>query len=71
MLRNFFKRQMEEQPDNWEDNYPGNIWGWKFSLIGLFVLLFLLGLMIYRHYSLGVPFGGEKNEKVEKVENVQ
>ncbi len=39
------------------DEYVGNIWGWKFSLFGLALIVFLSGLMIYRHYTLGVPFG--------------
>lgn len=35
----------------------GNIWGWKFSLIGLALIVLLGGLAAYRHVSLGVPFG--------------
>lgn len=38
-----------------EDNYIGNIWGWKFSWFGLVLLMVLLALILYRHYALGVP----------------
>lgn len=39
------------------ESLSGNIWGWKFSIYGLVLILILMGLMIYRHISLGVPFG--------------
>lgn len=34
----------------------GNIWGWKFSLVSLGIIIFMLGLAAYRHWQLGVPF---------------
>ena len=34
----------------------GNIWGWKFSLVSLGIILFMLGLAAYRHWQLNVPF---------------
>ena len=40
-----------------KESSSGNIWGWKFSLYGLALILILLGLMIYRHIALDVPFG--------------
>lgn len=60
-----------------DQEYIGNIWGWKFSLFGLVLILFLLGLMVYRHYSLGVPFGemevlfNEKTYYHSKLDSVQ
>ena len=35
-----------------KDEYLGNMWGWKFSFIGLGLLLFLLSLMAYRHCQI-------------------
>lgn len=32
-----------------------NIWGWKFSLISLGILLFMIALVAFRHWQLGVP----------------
>lgn len=49
-------RKNDELP---EDAYLGNIWGWKFSLFGLFLIVGLGTLMVYRHYSLDIPFSGE------------
>ena len=43
-----------------EEEYVGNIWGWKFSFIGLGLILLLLSLMVYRHYTMGVPPGFEE-----------
>ncbi len=45
------KFENEEQ----NDEYIGNIWGWKFSFIGLFFILMTLGLMYY----------GQKSGKVD------
>jgi hypothetical protein len=45
-----------------KDSGNGNIWGWKFSFYGLALILILLGLMVYRHISLGVPFGAPEVE---------
>ena len=43
----------------------GNIWGWKFSLIGLAFMSFLGAIAIYRHIALDVPF--EYHDGQEKV----
>jgi hypothetical protein len=43
-------------PDN--HLHPGgNIWGPKFPLFGLVVILLFLGLLLARAYYLGVPLG--------------
>ena len=41
--------------DPFDGPYLGNIWGWRFSLAGLAIILLMLALMAYRHYTLGVP----------------
>ncbi len=45
----FFKTPEEEIP------YQGNIWGWKFSLIGLALILLLSFGIAYRYFVLGIP----------------
>lgn len=49
------------------EEHPGNMFGWKFSLIGLIIILLFLGIAIYRHYTLGVPTGFD--DPMENVEN--
>lgn len=59
---------MEEEKkfkDPFDGEYIGNIWGWKFSFIGLGVILFMFGLIVYRHYTLDVPVGFEDPLKTE------
>lgn len=57
----------EDKKDPFDGEYVGNIWGWKFSLIGLVLMLLLLSVMLYRHWKLGVPFGAEQQAE-EKIE---
>lgn len=57
----------EDKKDPFDGEYVGNIWGWKFSLIGLVLMLLLLSVMLYRHWTLGVPFGAEQQPE-EKIE---
>lgn len=68
------KKDKKKEPilfrDPFDGEYIGNIWGWKYSLIGAAIILFFLTLMIYRHYTLGVSFGGTP-EEVEKMELVE
>ena len=49
MDANKLREKFENEEEN--EDYIGNIWGWKFSLIGLGVLLFMAGLMIYGQLS--------------------
>lgn len=49
----------EEKKDPFDGEYIGNIWGWKFSLFGAALILFLLAVIVYRHYALDVPIGFE------------
>ena len=60
----------KEFKDPFDGEYVGNIWGWKFSLIGLVVILLSLGLLIYRHYSSGIPFGEDVNVKIENKSTI-
>lgn len=49
----FFRTPDEDAP------YPGNIWGWKFSLIGLALIVILSLGLVYRHFVLGIPLNEE------------
>ena len=51
---------MPEKKDPYDGEYIGNIWGWKFSFFGLAIILFLLAVISYRHYTLDVPLGLEE-----------
>jgi len=35
-----------------DKEYPGNIWGWKFSFISLGIIVVMLFLAIYKYSSL-------------------
>jgi len=61
------KRKDRDDRDPFDGEYIGNIWGWRISFIGLALIVVMGGLMVYRHYALGVPFGeppppGERTE---------
>jgi hypothetical protein len=49
----FFRTPEQDEP------YPGNIWGWKFSLVGLVLILVLSMGLFYRHFVLGIPLNEE------------
>ncbi|MCB0585818.1 MAG: hypothetical protein KDD06_10910 [Phaeodactylibacter sp.] len=49
----------EEKKDPFDGEYIGNIWGWKFSLFGAVLILVLLAIIAYRHYTMDVPLGME------------
>lgn len=38
-----------------EEEYLGNIWGWKVSFWGLFVIIFLM-VLIYLNWDSSIPF---------------
>lgn len=46
------REQLTEEPD--QESYMGNIWGWKFSIFGLILILLFVGLLVYRYLVLGV-----------------
>ena len=57
--------EKEDKKDPFDGEYIGNIWGWKFSLFGAALMLFLLAVIAYRHYALDVPLGIEDPLKQE------
>ena len=54
-----------EKKDPFDGEYVGNVWGWKFSLIGLIFIVLFAGIIIYRHYNMGVPPGWEDPDAIE------
>ena len=56
----------KDRKDPFDGEYIGNIWGWRNTFIGLGLILFLLGVMIYRHIAMDVPFGD--HQPIEEVE---
>ena len=46
--------KLERTQEEEEAEYLGNIWGWKFSLIGLAVISFLIIVVIIRWNNLEV-----------------
>ena len=61
----------QQKKDPFDGEYVGNIWGWNFSLFGLFLILFFLGVIVYRHYVMSAPIGMEDPliEKTEKLKS--
>lgn len=61
-----FEKNIPEDDLSNED-YMGNIWGWKFSFIGLFIILLFVGWLTYSHLyrDMPVPQDGEKIEEVK------
>ncbi|MBK8504981.1 MAG: hypothetical protein IPL46_23860 [Saprospiraceae bacterium] len=45
-----------------KDEYLGNIWGWKTSLMGLALIVFMLGLMLFRSCQIDNLTEGEPIE---------
>ncbi len=58
-------RTKQNDKDPFDGEYIGNIWGRKFTLYGGMFILFLLGVILFRHWSMGVPFGLEDVEQEE------
>lgn len=58
---------MSEKKDPFDGEYIGNIWGWKFSLFGLALILLLFGVIVYRHYVLDIPIKLKRPEPVETL----
>lgn len=42
-----------KQKDPFDGEYIGNIWGWKWSFIGLAVIVFFLLLVLLRQHQTG------------------
>ena len=57
-------KEEEIDPDA---DYLGNIWGWKFSFIGLGIILFFLLFAIIRSQMLGVPLAPNKDATIINI----
>lgn len=44
-----------EKKTNPETPPQGNIWGWKFSIFGLILILAMIALLAFRAWQLGKP----------------
>jgi hypothetical protein len=62
------KKQKEEEEDP-DADYLGNMWGWKFSYLGLAMILFFLIFAIVRAQMLGVPLMPEKDIEIINTNN--
>ena len=58
MAKELKNRTEEDDPDK---DYLGNIWGWKFSYLGLGIILFFLVFAFIRSKMLGVPLTPQKD----------
>ena len=55
------KDKTDNTQNNSEEEYIGNIWGWKFSFISLGIIVVMLLLMWYRYTTINTfPPGSEK-----------
>jgi hypothetical protein len=54
------KEEIQKEKDDFLRQFAppsGNIWGWKFSLFGLGLILFFILWLSWLHYKNGVPIG--------------
>ena len=54
--------------DEFEEDYIGNMWGWKFSYLSLALILIFCALIAYQYFQTGEfprPEGFESPEKVQ------
>ena len=59
------KEEIQKEKDDFLRQFvvpEGNIWGWKFSLFGLGLILFLSLWLVWLHYKKGVPVGFEEQK---------
>ncbi len=63
------QKPQEEAEVDPDEHYLGNIWGWKFSYVGLAIILFFLVFAIVRSHMLGVPLTPEKNIEILDTNN--
>ncbi len=57
-----YLKSLQEQGD---DEYLGNIWGWKNSFYGLGIILFFLSLYFFRVYTN--PVVPDREVKIESA----
>ncbi|MEM6697037.1 MAG: hypothetical protein AAF806_05095 [Bacteroidota bacterium] len=65
------KKRLTEDPSDQE--YMGNIWGWKFSIAGL-ILIIIFGLLLaYRTFVMEIPISNQEaspfRQETEQVED--
>jgi hypothetical protein len=59
------KEEIQKEKDDFLRQFvvpEGNIWGWKFSLFGLGLILFLSLWLVWLHYKKDVPVGFEEQK---------
>lgn len=56
-----------EKPSDSEEEYIGNIWGWKFSFISLGIIVAMLLLMWYRYATMEQHHPQENPDQPEQV----
>ena len=59
------KEDIQKEKDDFLRQFvvpEGNIWGWKFSLFGLGLILFLSLWLAWLHYKRGVPVGFDEQK---------
>jgi hypothetical protein len=65
------KEEIQKEKDEFLRQFvppTGNVWGWKFSLFGLGLILFFSIWIAWLHYKKGVPFGfKEQNMEVNPM----
>ncbi|MEM8523700.1 MAG: hypothetical protein AAGG68_03605 [Bacteroidota bacterium] len=52
------KKRLTEDPTDQE--YMGNIWGWKFSIAGLILIVIFALLLVYRTFVMEVPISEQE-----------
>lgn len=59
------KEEIQKEKDDFLRQFAppaGNIWGWKFSLFGLGLILFFVVWLSWLHYKKGVPIGFKEQD---------
>ncbi|MFT4762007.1 MAG: hypothetical protein ACI9XO_003946 [Paraglaciecola sp.] len=59
--------------DDFEGEYIGNIWGWKFSMFSLALLLIFSGFIAFEYYKTGkfpMPERYEKERQMIKEDSL-
>ena len=52
------KKRLTEDPSDQE--YFGNIWGWKFSIAGLILIIIFAALLAYRTFVMDIPISEQE-----------
>jgi len=55
-----------DENDEFEGEYIGNMWGWKFSYFSLGLIIVLMALIGFRYWQTGEFPMPEKYEKMKK-----